>query len=137
MSWQWRMIQKLKRNWLLALKLTWGIWRSLTRAFKSVKNCVLMGSLWPKDICLSYKITEELSFMTLKSDSKFEKKNELWFEKWHEKFGKFSTDHLKMSILELWWDPFARKRKCISLKFPELLCVIAMKNNVKSEHLKF
>ena len=33
-----------------------------------------MGFLWPKYICLSYKITEELSFMTLKSDSKFDKK---------------------------------------------------------------
>ena len=37
-SWQWRMIKKLKRNWLVALKLTWGTSRILTRALESLKN---------------------------------------------------------------------------------------------------
>ena len=37
-SWQWRMIQKLKRNWLVVLKLTWGTSQILTRAFESLKN---------------------------------------------------------------------------------------------------
>ena len=37
-SWQWKMIQKLKRNWIVVLKLTWGIWRILTRAFDSLIN---------------------------------------------------------------------------------------------------
>ena len=35
--------------------------------------------------------------MTLKSDAKFEKKTDLQFEKWHEEFGKFSPEHLKVS----------------------------------------
>ena len=30
--WQWRMMQNLKRNWLVVSKLTWGVWRILTRA---------------------------------------------------------------------------------------------------------
>ena len=38
MSWQWRMIQKLKRNWLAVLKLTWGTPQILTRALESLKN---------------------------------------------------------------------------------------------------
>ena len=38
MSWQWRMMQNLKRNWLVISKLTWGIWRILTRALESLKN---------------------------------------------------------------------------------------------------
>ena len=37
-SWQWRMIQKLKRNWLVLLKLSWGISQILTWAFESLKN---------------------------------------------------------------------------------------------------
>ena len=45
-SWQWRMIQKLKRNWLVTLKLTWTS-QNLTRALeKSIFFSV--GSLWPK-----------------------------------------------------------------------------------------
>ena len=38
MSWQWRMIQKLKRNWLVVLKLTWRSSQTLTQALKSLKN---------------------------------------------------------------------------------------------------
>ena len=37
-SWQWRMVQKLKRNWLAVLKLTWGTSQILTRALESLKN---------------------------------------------------------------------------------------------------
>ena len=29
-SWHWRMMQNLKRNWLIALKLTWRIWPIFT-----------------------------------------------------------------------------------------------------------
>ena len=37
-SWQWRMIQKLKRKWLVVLKLTWANWQNLTRALESLLN---------------------------------------------------------------------------------------------------
>ena len=37
-SWQWRMIQKLKRNWLVVLKFTWGTSQILTRAFESLQQ---------------------------------------------------------------------------------------------------
>ena len=51
----------------------------------------------------------------------------------HEKFGKFSSEHLKMSKLELSWDPFVQSRKGMTLKFTEELCVMTMKNNAKFE----
>ena len=38
MSWQWRMMQNLKRNWIVGSKLTWGIWRILTRTLENLKN---------------------------------------------------------------------------------------------------
>ena len=56
---------------------------------------------------------------------------DLWFGKWHEKFGKFSPEHLKVSKLGLWSDPFIQSRKCMSLKFREGLCVTTMQNDAK------
>ena len=55
------------------------------------------------------------------------------FEKRHEKFGKFSPEHLKVSKLGLWWDPFVQSRKGMTLKFAEELCAMTMKNNAKFE----
>ena len=69
------------------------------------------------------KITEELCFMTQKSDAKFEEKL-TWFGKWHEKFGKFLPEHLKVSKLVLWWDLFIQSRKYMSLYFTKESCVI-------------
>ena len=60
-------------------------------------------------------------------------KTELWFGKWHEEYGKFSPEHLKISKLGLWWDPFIQSRKCMSLKFTEELCIMTMKNDGKFE----
>ena len=45
------------------------------------------------------------------------KKTDQWFEKRDEKFGKFSpAEHLKVSKLELLWDPFVQSRKGMNLK---------------------
>ena len=38
MSWKWRIMQNLKRNWLVISKLTWGIWWILTQALESLKT---------------------------------------------------------------------------------------------------
>ena len=61
------------------------------------------------------------------------KKNWLvvWKKTWE--FDKFSPEHLKVSELELWWDPFVQRRKGMTLKFTEELCVMTIKNNAKFE----
>ena len=69
--------------------------------------------------------TEELCKLWRKTDQ--------WFEKRHEKFGKFSPEHLKVSKLRLWWDHFVQSRKGMTLNFTEEFYVMTMKNNVKSE----
>ena len=61
------------------------------------------------------------------------RKADLWFGKWHEKLGKFSPEHSKVTKLGFWWDPFIQNRKCISLKFTAELCVMTMKNGAKFE----
>ena len=60
-------------------------------------------------------------------------KTDLWCEKWHEKCGKFSPEHLQVSKLGLWWVSCVLNRKCMSLKFTEELCVMSMKNNAEFE----
>ena len=42
------------------------------------------------------------------------RKTDLWLEKWHKEFGKFSPEHLEMSKLGFWCDLFVRNRKCMS-----------------------
>ena len=41
-SWHWRVMQSLKKNWLLVPKMTWGIWWILMRAVASLEICILM-----------------------------------------------------------------------------------------------
>ena len=47
-SWHWRMTQNLKENWLMAWKMTSGIWLIFIRAVESLKICTLLGSFCPK-----------------------------------------------------------------------------------------
>ena len=48
LSWYWRVMQNLKKNWLLAWKMTWGILEIFTRALESVKIGTLITSFCPK-----------------------------------------------------------------------------------------
>ena len=41
LSWHWRVMQSLKKNWLEVSNLTWGIWWSFTQPLQSLKI-----SLW-------------------------------------------------------------------------------------------
>ena len=41
-SWHWRVMQSLKKNWLFIPKMTWGIWWILMRAVASLEICNLM-----------------------------------------------------------------------------------------------
>ena len=129
-SWQWRMIQKLKMNWHVVLKLTWGTSQILTQALKA-NNCVLTGSLWPRYMLFelqkyrSYLSWHRKVMQILKKD---------WFVVWRlKKSGKFSPEHLKVSKLGLWWDTFDQCRRGMTLKFTEELCAMTMKNNAKFE----
>ena len=48
LSWHWRVMQNLKKNWLLVWKITWGIWQVFTRALESVKIGAFMRPFCPK-----------------------------------------------------------------------------------------
>ena len=125
------MIQKLKRNWLVVLKLTWGLHK-----------------FWPeslKNLCFNWLLATKLYIVRATKVQKsylswhwrymqILKKN--WLAVWKKglaKFGKFSPEHLKVSKLGPWWDPFVQSRKGMTWKFAEELCVMTMKNNAKFE----
>ena len=74
-SWQWRMMQNLKKNWLVTSKLTWEIWRILTQAIRNHKNLQFNGLLLTKVFNVwAKKSVEELCLMALYIDTKFEEK---------------------------------------------------------------
>ena len=43
LSWHWRTIQTLKKNWLFVWRMTWRIWWILTQAVESLKIYSLIG----------------------------------------------------------------------------------------------
>ena len=61
------------------------------------------------------------------------RKDDLWFAKLYEEFGKFSPEQTKFSKLGLTLDPFIQSRKCMGLKLRGELCVMTMKNDAKVE----
>ena len=71
--------------------------------------------------------------MTMKNDSKIEKKFNFCFGKWHDEFGKSSLEHTKVSKLGLLLGSFIQSWKCMSLKFTRELCIMTMKNNAEFE----
>ena len=72
-SWQWRMMQNLKRNWLVSSKLTCGIWQILTRALENLKNLHFNGLLLNKVYNVwAKKSIEELCLMALNIDATFD-----------------------------------------------------------------
>ena len=88
-----------------------------------------MGCFWLKYIMFELKKYRGVIFSDNGEWCKLWRKTYLCFQNWHEEFGKFSPEHLKVSKLELWWDSFIQSRKCFSLKFTGELCVMTMKND--------
>ena len=62
---------KFKKNWLVVSNMTWGILWILTQTLKSPK-ILLQWAILSKVYEVWAKNTEELSFMALNSDEKFE-----------------------------------------------------------------
>ena len=71
-SWYWRVMQSLKRNWFLVQKMTRRIWWILMWAVASLKISTLMCYFCRKYIMFEPKSTEELCVITLENDAKFE-----------------------------------------------------------------
>ena len=123
---------KIWRKTDLFSKMT-RIWWILTRALKVSKICTFIGSYCAKYLMFDLKKYTGVIFDDTEEWCKIWRKTDLLFGKWLEEIGKFWPELSKVSKLELWWDPFAQSRKCMTLKFTEELCVMTMKNDAKFE----
>ena len=75
LSWKWRMMQKLKKTWLVNSKLTWRTCWFFTRALENLKYLHFNGLLLTKVYNVwTKKSTEELFLIALQIDAKFEGK---------------------------------------------------------------
>ena len=131
-SWDWRVMQIWGKTDLLFQK------RKRSDQFwhehpKVSKICTLIDSFCAKYRTFDFKKYIGINFHGTQEWYKIWKKPELWFGKWHEEFAKFLPEHLEVSKLGVWWDPFIQSRKYMSLKFTEELCVMTIKNDAKFE----
>ena len=100
---------------------------------KVLKICTLIGPFRAKYITFSLKKYRGVIFHDIQESCKIWIKGDLRFEKWHEEFSKFSSEHSKVSELGLLWGSFIQSIKYMNLKFTGELCVMTMKNDAKFE----
>ena len=98
---------------------------------KASKTCPFICFYCAKYLMFDLKKYRGVIFHDTERWCKIWRKTDLWFGKWHEEHGKFSSEHLK--VLRLWWDSLIQSRKSMSLKFTAELCVMTMKNDAKFE----
>ena len=91
----WRGTDLSAQNWHEEFNEFWP------RHSKISKICPLMGWLWPMYIIFELTKYREVMLDGAKDWSKIWKKTDLCFQKWHEEFGKLSTEHSEISKLEL------------------------------------
>ena len=123
------------QNWHKELEEFW------VENSKVSKTYTLMRYFWQKYIMSELKKYRGVTFHDTRVWCKIWRKNDLWFGKWHEKFGKFSPEHTKFSKLGLSLGLFIQSKKCMSLTLRGELCAMTMKNDAKFEkkiscHLK-
>ena len=114
LSWHWTIMQNLKRNWLVFSKLTWGIWLILMWAVESLKICTWWVPFVESIYNFRWKSTEELSFMTLKSDTKFGEESTCRFKIDKRNLKNFDLSTWKSQNFSLYWAPFEQNIYCLS-----------------------
>ena len=102
-------------------------------ALKILKISTLTSSFYAKYITFGLSKYKRVILHDSEEWSKIRRKTDLWFEKWHEEYGKFSPEHLKDWKLGLSWNCLVQYRKCMSLNFTDGLCIMKMKNDAKFE----
>ena len=120
---------KFEEESIFISNLTEGVWKILTWALESLKNVNFNGLLLSRVYIIWAKRVEESSFMTLKSDAKFEKltcglENDM---------NNLTSFHQSTQKCQNWEFDGIQSRKSMSLKLIEDLCVMIMKNDSKIE----
>ena len=85
----WRGIDLSFQNWHEEFDEFWP------KHLKISKIWTLMGCFWPKNIMIELKNVQGTMFDGTESWCKIWRKTDLCFQKWHEKFSKFSPEHVR------------------------------------------
>ena len=127
MSWQWRMVQNLKKNWFVVSKIT-IIWWILSWALKILKIFTLNQSKWTfwgfsvlrskfsnftlHATYITFDLKKHRGVIVHDTEDwcKVWRETDMWFGKWHEEFDNCLREHSKFSNLRLWWDTFIQNR---------------------------
>ena len=91
---------KIWRKTDIVSKMT-RIWWILTQALESLKICTFNGSYCAKYLMFNLKKYRGVISHDTEEWRRIWRKTDLWFGKWHEEYGKFSPEHLKVSVLGL------------------------------------
>ena len=132
--WHWRMMQNLKKNWLVVWKMTGAIWQIFTRVLKSLTIETLMGSFYPKQKIYEIKIYREVTCLDNEVRCKIWRRIDMWFQNWIEEFDEFWPERSKVSkklrfnglLLTKVYNVWAKKST-------EELCLMALKSDAKLE----
>ena len=82
-------MQSLKKNWVLAQKMTWEIWWFLLRGVASLKIYTLVYCFIESILCLTQKKYRGPMSHNFEQWCKIWRGTDFCFEKWHEEFGEF------------------------------------------------
>ena len=113
LSWNWRGIQNLERNWLVVSKLTKGIWGEHSKVSKIF---TLMGYFWAKYILFELKRYRGVIFHETEEGYKIWRGIDSSFQNWHREFDKIWPEHLKVSKIFIWMGSFWAKYIFFELK---------------------
>ena len=115
LSWHWRVMQNLKKNWLVVWKMT-GILQIFTRAIWSLKIGIMMGSFNPKKEKYDLKIHRGVMCHENEEWCKIWRGIDLLFQYWHEEFDEFWPKYLKVSKIFILMCSFWAKYILFELK---------------------
>ena len=94
MSWPWRMMQNLKRNWLFK---SFQNWQGAEFGKFWPENLILVSFFWAKYILFELKKHRGVIFHETEEGYKIWKGINLSFKNWHKEFVKFWPERSKVS----------------------------------------
>ena len=112
-SWYWKIDAKFEEKPICCFKNDKNL-VNYDPSTQFSKICTVICPSCAKYITFDQKKYRGVIVNDTEESCKIWRKTDLWFGKWHEEFGRFSSEHLKMSKLVLSWGPFVKNRKCTS-----------------------
>ena len=129
-SWYRRLMQIWRKTVLLFQK-----WQEFGKFWfehsKVSKICTLIGPSRAKYITSHLKKCRGVIFHDTEESLKIWRKTGMWFGKWYEEFGKFSSEHSKISKICTLMSCIWPKYKVFELKSTEEICLMSLNIDAK------